>query len=87
MLNLLQKYSGYQNLLKTINSLILKYGCRSVSGCMYANMYIYFLLQALIVQLRPKECLVVANDSNSDARKLVQVIERSGVLVSERKRS
>lgn len=30
---------------------------------------------------------MVAGDSHSDARKLVQVIERSGVLVSERKRS
>jgi hypothetical protein len=44
-------------------------------------------VQALIVQLRPKECLVVAHDSSSDSRKLQQTLERSGVLVSERKRS
>ncbi len=40
-----------------------------------------------MVQLRPKECLLIAHDSNSDARKLQQILQRSGVLISERKRS
>lgn len=44
-------------------------------------------LEAVVVQLCPKECLVVAHDSSSDSRKLIQTLEKSGVLVSERKRT
>ena len=40
-----------------------------------------------MMQLRPKECLVVSHDSNTDAKKLVQMLQRSGVMVTDRKRS
>ena len=39
-----------------------------------------------MMQLRPKECLLVSHDLNADAKKLVQVLQRSGVMVTERKR-
>jgi len=39
-----------------------------------------------MMQLRPKECLVVSHDPNTDAKKLVQVLQRSSVMVTERKR-
>lgn len=39
-----------------------------------------------MMQLRPKECLVVSHDANTDGKKLVQVLQRSGVMVTERKR-
>ena len=38
-----------------------------------------------MVQLSPKECLV-GTDSSPEATKMKQVIERSGVLVTERKK-
>ncbi|XP_041352599.1 DNA mismatch repair protein Msh2-like [Gigantopelta aegis] len=44
-------------------------------------------LEALIVQLGPKECVLMAGDLTGDAGKLKQVIERSGLLVSEKKRN
>ena len=44
-------------------------------------------LQALIVQLGPKECLLGQGDSAADAGKLKQVLDRSGLLLTERKRS
>lgn len=41
----------------------------------------------ILVQLNPKECLVVAKDNIADASKLQQTLKRSGILVTERKRS
>ncbi len=49
-------------------------------------MYIIFPVQAMMMQLRPKECLVISHDSNTDAKKLIQVLQRSNVMVTERKR-
>lgn len=43
--------------------------------------------QALIVQLAPKECIIGAGDTGTDTGKLKQVLDRSNLLVSERKRS
>lgn len=40
----------------------------------------------MLVQLNPKECLVVANDNSGEAIKLQHALKRSGVLVTERKR-
>ena len=39
------------------------------------------------MQLGPKECLLGQGDSAADAGKLKQVLDRSGLLVTERKRS
>lgn len=44
-------------------------------------------LEALIVQLGPKECILATGDTAADAGKLKQVLDRSSVLVTERKRS
>ncbi|KAK7068453.1 MutS-like protein [Halocaridina rubra] len=43
-------------------------------------------LEALIVQLGPKECLIPQGDMGSDGAKLKQVLNRSHLLVTERKR-
>ena len=40
----------------------------------------------ILVQLNPKECLMVANDNSGEAIKLHRALKRSGVLVTERKR-
>lgn len=42
--------------------------------------------QALLVQLGPKECLLPQHDSTADAAKVQEVIQRSNILISERKK-
>ena len=44
------------------------------------------ILKALLVQLSPKEGLVVANDANADAGKIRQALQRANVMITERKR-
>lgn len=45
---------------------------------------IYF--QALLVQLDPKECLLPQHDTSADAAKIQEVIQRSNILITERKK-
>ena len=43
-------------------------------------------MQALVVQLSPKEAIVVAGESTPDSMKMKEVLGRSGLLITERKR-
>ena len=43
-------------------------------------------MQALIVQLSPKEAVVLAGETTPDGAKLKEVLGRSGLLITERKR-
>ncbi|XP_074662537.1 DNA mismatch repair protein Msh2-like [Tubulanus polymorphus] len=43
-------------------------------------------LEALIVQLGPKECLVHCGDNSADMQKVKDVLNRSGLLITERKK-
>ena len=45
------------------------------------------LLQACLVQLGPKECLLVSSDRHSDSGRLRQLLSRCGLLITDRKRS
>ena len=40
----------------------------------------------MLVQLGPKECLIPTGERSGDANKLGQVLNRSGVLVVEKKK-
>ena len=42
--------------------------------------------QALLVQLGPKECLLPQHDTSADAAKTQEVIQRSNILITERKK-
>ena len=42
--------------------------------------------QALLVQLGPKEALLPLHDSNADSAKVQEVVRRSNILVTERKK-
>ena len=50
-----------------------------------SNMLFYFF-QALLVQLGPKECLLPQHDTSADAAKVQDVIQRSNILITERKK-
>ncbi|CAB1441500.1 unnamed protein product [Pleuronectes platessa] len=60
---------------------------RTMGVCEFADNEIFSNLESMLVQLGPKECLLAQGDSNADGSKLRQVVERGGVLVSDRKRS
>ena len=71
-------------------------GCRRVSVCSLPGSrrscvleHVHVLparIQAMLMQLGPRECLLIAGDNRAEAVKLRQVIERAGILVTERKK-
>ena len=70
--------------------------CQFVDNDLFSNIEVSILFiiiivygnnfQSLIVQLTPKECLLVANDNSAEGRRLYQCLSRSNVLITERKR-
>ena len=66
----------------------------SLAALMYSNVVLIFMqnplfiifCQALLVQLGPKECLLPQHDTSADATKVLEVIQRSNALVTDRKK-
>lgn len=70
----------------SVNSqtVISSQNCKSVWGlCRWCSV---FCVQACLVQLGPKECLLMSPDPHSDSGRLRQLLSRCGLLITDRKR-
>ncbi|XP_049419987.1 DNA mismatch repair protein Msh2 [Epinephelus fuscoguttatus] len=60
---------------------------RTMGVCEFPDNEIFSNLESLLVQISPKECLLAQGEGSADGSKLREVVERGGVLVSDRKRA
>ncbi|XP_077357956.1 DNA mismatch repair protein Msh2 [Festucalex cinctus] len=60
---------------------------RTMGVCEFPDNEVFSNLESLLVQVGPKECLLAQGDCSAEGNKLREVVQRGGVLVSDRKRA
>ncbi|XP_023196952.1 DNA mismatch repair protein Msh2 [Xiphophorus maculatus] len=60
---------------------------RTMGVCEFPDNEIFSNLESLLVQISPKECLLAQGECSAEGNKLREVVQRGGVLVSDRKRA